>query len=79
MTMKDKHFKLIGADFTALGFYMIEDWEHEGKPTMIDILGGLSLNSFNGNITPQIKIEDFHKKEEEKTEVYNDLANMFIF
>lgn len=79
MTMKDKHFKLIGADFTALGFYKIEDWEEAGKPTMIDLLGGLSLNSFNGQVTPQLKIEDFHKKEEEKTEVYNDLANMFIF
>ena len=79
MGKQKQHFKLVGGSISALGFSMADKWIAEGKPTYMDIIGTLSLNFYKGNISPQIKIIDFKKSEEEHTQVYNDLASMFTF
>ncbi len=73
------HFKIEGSDVTVVGFHLFNEWESEGKPTAIDVVGNLSVNSFKDKLTPQIEIVDFHKKVTENTSDYNDLASLFTF
>ncbi len=73
------HFKLEGVGLTALGFDLADTWKQEGEPTNIDILGTLSKDISQGEVRYQIEMEDFKKREVEKTETYNNLASLFNF
>ncbi len=74
-----EHFKIEGNGVNILGFHLKDKWDNEGCPTAIDVIGEISLNHFNETVTPQIEIQDFHKKEIKQTADYNDLAGLFSF
>lgn len=79
MGKNKNHFKIEGAGITALGFGLTDKWEELGKPATIDIIGTLSMDINNGISTPQIEIVDFRKNEIKQTEIYSDLASLFVF
>ena len=79
MGKHNEHFKIEGNGVNILGFHLKDKWDNEGCPTAIDVIGEISLNHFNETVTPQIEIQDFHKKEIKQTTDYNDLAGLFSF
>lgn len=53
------HVKLYGANSNALCFGLAKEYMDKGEPHNISIIGQLSNNYFNGNITPQVEVKYF--------------------
>lgn len=66
--------KLNCGNIKAFGFSMWEKFEKLGKPLVIDAIGTLNINYFNGKSSLQLELIDFKKKEEAKSD--NTLLKM---
>ena len=59
---KDRtHIKLFGETANAVAFGKAGEYMDMGAPGMLDILGGISENTYNGRTTLQIDIKDWRK------------------
>ena len=73
------HFKIQGPAITVLGFEMVEEWNAQEQPTSMDVIGTLGVNRFKDMDYYQIRILDFQKIEETKTDLYSSLEELFSF
>jgi len=71
------HFRLQGPDVTLLGFDLVEKWIDEGEPTTVDVVGTFGVNHYKDKDLYQIRLVDFRKTIEKKSETYNELASLF--
>ncbi len=73
--LKEKHLKVKSLYSEALWFGAVENYESFGHPTEFDILGYLSENYFNGNVTPSIDIINIFPKAKEKSDFLKKLKD----
>lgn len=71
-----RHIKLYGEHSDALGFNMAFKYKMCNIPKKIDIVGTLSNNYFNGNVTPQIEILDFEPTKIPMTDFAKELNKL---
>lgn len=83
---KDKnHIRFFGRYTDAVGFDLVKPYEDAGKPKVMNVVGNLSQNFFNGRFTDQIEILEFEaaNKKTQKTEnensVLNELETLLVF
>lgn len=73
------HIKIFGQNLSILGFDFVSRYLADEMPMSIDLIGELSVNYFNGKKLYQIEMIDYKIRESKKTEVYQNLQELFSF
>lgn len=75
-----KHLRFFGRNFNVIGFNIKEAYEEAGSPKVMDILGNLSQNYFNGKFSNQLEICEFKGTETtNKTDTFRSLQDLMTF
>lgn len=75
MGNKGQHIKLFSANFDLVGFDMSERYKESNNPTLLDVVGTLSVNVFNGVARPQVEMIDFRENRLSKSNLAKALED----
>lgn len=62
----EEHIKLLGKDFSVIGFNMTEEYVRQGKPEIINVIGYLTSTNFRREEQLELEAIAFEKQEQVK-------------